>query len=379
MINDCDAINQQAICGKFYYAGSSRSYEALLVRSGEECIVSTRCCTRLARHPLQDTDISEPIGHLPYRFSFSDGAVFETQQHGCVEQQYYQQQCASSWVHKIEQNWRWAVFALCLIPILAYAFLNYAMPVIAKPLAEKIPQVLKHRLDQQVLESIEDGWLMPSKASAEKSAKLQAAWAKIPNTESFTLLQRDGGVMGANAFALPGGTIVVTDQLLDILINENEITAVLAHEAGHVHHNHGMRNIIQALGVAATLSAIIGDVSWLAESILITAPTILQQTAYSRDLEREADSFAYQQLQDIGVQASCLGAGLSHLVASHQSRLKSSKTAQQDKTQDPATDQTASKTEKIKTKIKEQRWFDYFSTHPATEERILQSGGTECH
>lgn len=400
MFNDCNSARSEAICGKFFYAGSSTSYDALLIRCDNECIISTRCCTRLARHPIDQTEISEPIGKLPYRFSFSDGAVFETQQHHCVEQQYCVGSQGCSWIHRLEQNWRWALLCLALIPVLAFCFLNYAVPVIAKPLAAKVPNLLKNKLDQQVLESIDGGWLGDSKANDDNNQRLKAAWAKVPNRDNYTLLQRDGKFMGANAFALPGGTIVVTDQLLETLPNINEITAVLAHEAGHVANNHGVRNIIQATGVAATLSAIIGDVSWLAESILITAPTVLQQTAYSRDLEREADLFAYQQLQAIDIEPSCLGAGLSHLVEAHDQKLaeemaesqaaEASHDAATTSSSEPTTStaNTASNSndiedkrdrkQKIKDALKQQKWFDYLSTHPAIQERIEQSGGTHC-
>lgn len=407
MFNDCNSARSEAICGKFFYAGSSTSYEALLIRCGNECIISTRCCTRLARHPIDQTEISEPIGKLPYRFSFSDGAVFETQQHHCVEQQYCTGSQGCSWIHRLEQNWRWALLCLALIPVLAYSFLNYAVPVIAKPLAAKVPKLLKSKLDQQVLESIDGGWLGESKASDDNNRRLKAAWAKVPNRDNYTLLQRDGKLMGANAFALPGGTIVVTDQLLETLPSINEITAVLAHEAGHVANNHGVRNIIQATGVAVTLSAIIGDVSWLAESILITAPTVLQQTAYSRDLEREADLFAYQQLQAIDIEPSCLGAGLSHLVQAHDKQLAeeitetttttgTTEAAAEPSSETPATTagtdngssdlkggtdvekDPRSRREKINDALKQQKWFDYLSTHPAIQERIEQSGGTHC-
>lgn len=48
--------------------------------------------------------------------------------------------------------------------------------------------------------------------------------------------------IGANAFALPDGTLVVTDELVELAgDNDDEVLAVLAHELGHIHERHGLR------------------------------------------------------------------------------------------------------------------------------------------
>ena len=60
------------------------------------------------------------------------------------------------------------------------------------------------------------------------------------NGSGSVLLFRDGGKFGANAFALPSGKIIVTDQLASLL-NDEQIVGVLAHELGHVVYRHGMR------------------------------------------------------------------------------------------------------------------------------------------
>ena len=50
----------------------------------------------------------------------------------------------------------------------------------------------------------------------------------------YQILFRKGGRLGANAVALPGGTIVVTDELVKLIGTGAGMMGVLAHEAGHV-------------------------------------------------------------------------------------------------------------------------------------------------
>jgi hypothetical protein len=84
--------------------------------------------------------------------------------------------------------------------------------------------------------------------------------------------------MGANAFALPGGTVVVTDQLLELSPDDAALAGVLAHEIGHVEHRHLMRQLISGtvVGVVATLLA--GDTS----SVMVALPAVLADLSYSR-------------------------------------------------------------------------------------------------
>ena len=55
--------------------------------------------------------------------------------------------------------------------------------------------------------------------------------------------------MPANAFALPGGTVVMTDAIVqaaaDKGISDDALVGVLAHEIGHVVHRHGMRMVVE--------------------------------------------------------------------------------------------------------------------------------------
>jgi predicted Zn-dependent protease len=96
-----------------------------------------------------------------------------------------------------------------------------------------------------------------------------------------------------NAFALPGGTVVVFSGALDKIENLPELMALLGHENGHVQGRHSIRTLVRSMGLYALLSFVAGDVGGLA-TVLAENARDLQSLSYSRDFEREADEAAMQ-------------------------------------------------------------------------------------
>ncbi|MBL8512278.1 MAG: M48 family metallopeptidase, partial [Betaproteobacteria bacterium] len=110
----------------------------------------------------------------------------------------------------------------------------------------------------------------------------------------------------------PGGVIVVTDQLVEVMPSEEEVMAVLAHELGHVKERHSLRHLLQDSITALMGLAIFGDVSGLT-SVAVALPTVLINTGYSRDFEREADQYAFALLRATGRSPRLFASALSAL------------------------------------------------------------------
>jgi predicted Zn-dependent protease len=87
-----------------------------------------------------------------------------------------------------------------------------------------------------------------------------------------------------NAFAMPGGFVVVHTGLLLQAATPEEVAGVLAHEVQHVEQRHSLRRIAQSLGLSAAVSILFGDLSGLA-----SLGGDLLQLKFSRDHETEAD------------------------------------------------------------------------------------------
>jgi Zn-dependent protease with chaperone function len=157
---------------------------------------------------------------------------------------------------------------------------------------------------------------------------------------AYTLEFRSSKDIGANAFALPGGTIIVTDQLVTLAGNDEEILAVLAHELGHVSERHPLRQLLQSSVAGLAMTWYLGDIS----TLLAAAPTLLLQSSYSRDFERRADRYAADMLRHNGIAPARLADMLGKLESSH-----------------PAEKAGKGQASRI---------AEFFSSHPDTEERI---------
>ena len=98
-----------------------------------------------------------------------------------------------------------------------------------------------------------------------------------------------------NAFAAPGGYIVVFRGLIDSSADVNGLAGVMAHEMGHVIERHGLEQLVKALGLSFVIGALIGDTSAFGNIAVDMAQT-LATLKFSRDAEREADRIAVEML-----------------------------------------------------------------------------------
>lgn len=124
-----------------------------------------------------------------------------------------------------------------------------------------------------------------------------------------------------NAFALPGGTIVVYTGLLAAADSPEQVAGVIAHEMAHVTRRHGMQRITQSVGVIAAFQLLLGDVSGLAG----LAVHVLREGAvnsYSREQEHEADLVGVQTMSRARLDPRALAAFLAVLKQREQSNLR---------------------------------------------------------
>lgn len=106
-----------------------------------------------------------------------------------------------------------------------------------------------------------------------------------------------------NAFALPGGHVVIHSGALLKARRGEEILGLLAHEIAHVNRRHSLHAIVDEVSFSILLGALIGDAGALGSVIHATAPT-LNQRAYSRDNERDADLTGMSYLIKAGIDPS---------------------------------------------------------------------------
>ena len=97
-----------------------------------------------------------------------------------------------------------------------------------------------------------------------------------------------------NAFAAPGGQIVIMRGLLETVSGPDAVAAVLAHEIGHVENRDATKNSLRAAGSAGLLAMVLGDIG--GGSLLAVLADHTLQASYSREAEEDADIFAIEML-----------------------------------------------------------------------------------
>ncbi|WP_163464248.1 M48 family metalloprotease, partial [Escherichia coli] len=92
----------------------------------------------------------------------------------------------------------------------------------------------------------------------------------------------------ANALTLTDGTIIITDELVNLIEDENELVSVLLHEMGHHYHHHIMNSLVSSSSLKFVSMWILRKSSGI-EDILLNSGNQLMTLSYSRDMELEAD------------------------------------------------------------------------------------------
>ena len=158
----------------------------------------------------------------------------------------------------------------------------------------------------------------------------------------------------------------MTDELIALADNDWQLQSVMLHEIGHVMHRHSLRRLIENSSTILLMIWLTGDmeasVGWLA-----TLPTILLQSGYSRDIEREADGYALDRMLESGISPQ-------HF-ANMMKKLDSSKSrndvGQEKNNHKPNSAEDENSPKQTQKKDDDDRsWADYISSHPATASRI---------
>ncbi|MHB1351994.1 MAG: M48 family metallopeptidase [Thiobacillus sp.] len=206
--------------------------------------------------------------------------------------------CASArperWAHLLESRLGFALAALVVSVLIVTAGLRWGVPAVAQLAAHALPAWVDQRIGDEALALMDQFSLSPSTLPAARRETLEQKLADQCRRQAcppYRLLFRDSRLFGANAMALPGGTVVVTDALVGLARHDEEVLAVVAHELGHVRHRHGLRLALQSLGAGAILVAVTGDIGSISD-LAAGLPSLLLQSGYSRDMEREADAYA---------------------------------------------------------------------------------------
>ena len=290
--------------------------------------------------------VSSRLADTPRYLYFPDGEKFETQDNLSVDRIVKRFAGArwTGWLHRLESRWRFVLIALAGMLVFLWGGIKYGVPLAARGIAGRLPPSILHAAGEQTLGILDRSVLSETNLDQAVRSRLQEHFQPViaahPD-EMLTVLFRKGGRVGPNAFALPDGTIVFTDEMVRLADHDDELVAVLAHEIGHVVHRHGLRAVIQDSLLGFALLAITGDATGSSE-LFLGLPVLLTQLAYSRTFEREADNYALDYLRTHNIPPIHFAHLMRRIEQAAPPRSEGS----------------------------EPKWSGYLSSHPLTTERI---------
>lgn len=200
-------------------------------------------------------------------------------------------------IHYIKKR-TWRTILLSLLAISAFVLLLYflVMPAIAEHVVQTIPTAYEVHLGEKIYKQNMLSYDIDTPCTRLVNEYFQTLRVKSRYPVKITVVDYDE----VNAYALPGGHIVVYSGLLEQMRNPEELVAVLGHEYGHIYFRHSLRAMAREAANYAVISLILGDVSGVTGVMVQNADNI-RSLQYSRELESQADTFGLRLMQQKGV------------------------------------------------------------------------------
>ncbi|MCH7944165.1 MAG: M48 family metallopeptidase [Proteobacteria bacterium] len=190
---------------------------------------------------------------------------------------------------------QWAAGIAALI-----AILFVGLPRAAEPVAAIMPLAWEEALGEQVFAVLakQNKFCLNADGGGALKRLTDRLMQELDSRYSFQFAVADSKMI--NAFAAPGGYIVLYRGLIADAQSPDDVAGVLAHEIGHVVERHATEGIVRATGLALIIQLLLGDPSG-ALGIGAAAGELLLTLAYSRGDEAEADAIAIELLATAGI------------------------------------------------------------------------------
>jgi len=256
-----------------------------------------------------------------------------------------------------------SVAAVLAIAATGYATMAVAPQALARFVPDKVVNSFADSLEKSVIKSSQHCNSPSGQDALNKLARRVVSGADDPPTFSLRVfdIRTTGGKRLVNAFALPGGRMVLSAGLIESAGGADEIAGVMAHELGHVAHHHPEAAIVRVYGWQMVLSLFTAGQG---ADMIGNIAGVLAVLKYCRAAEAEADAYAVKVLDNSKVDPK----GLQTFFTRLQKKKSAAGSGKPDEESSTL-----------------QNWLEpftgLFSTHPGTDDRIAnikpRPGGTE--
>ena len=209
---------------KYFDGKTSKKHLCTIVFDGQNLSITVAESENTITWPLTKCRFTPVLGTTDRTILFPDGAKCMTTAQSAIEEleKINGNNTVLRLVHTLEQRWRLTLGCLVGLIISVYLFTAYGIPVLAQTISNNIPIAIMNTLSDDVLVLLDRQIFEPTKLETEKQDTLKAVVHKlavdINSGHEYRLKFRNSIKTGANAFALPSGTIIVTDLMRPMLV-----------------------------------------------------------------------------------------------------------------------------------------------------------------
>ncbi len=287
-------LGEAAPKGDAYAPGSSRLVRARLVAgvAGTISLVEFDSGALLTDAPTSRIVREQRLGNLPTVLRFPDGWHFHSLDHGEVD--------SILRLRRSDRLHKWEAFRPRLALVVAFSFMaafavwRWGLAILIAAAIFLTPDGMPRAIDDGHMAFSDRTWASPSRLGTTERDRVVLVFDRLkavappPRFSDYRLVFRDIPAAGPNAFALPGGTVIITDELARSFPDPDVIAGVIGHELVHVAEAHGLKQVYRSLGTYLAVAVILGDVGPVLNDLLLEGG-LLFSLAYSREHESEAD------------------------------------------------------------------------------------------
>ena len=304
--------------GYFFDGQSAVKHAVSITVIGTEIVIQSETGQVLAKWPLHEVDLlpdGQRDNHLQLTNAHFPDARLTVEDPSLIGR--LSTLLPKVFGKRLRRGHIWLHVAVTLAVVVATATVFYfAIPSFTKPLAALVPLEWERTLGESVVASIPGAQKSCTEANGARAlAQLTERLTGVmdlPYPVDVSIAELDM----ANAFAAPGGFIVVGNKLIAEMQTAEELAGVVAHEMAHIAERHPMSRVVRVLGISLLLEVFSGGNSGAIEAVTQGA-SLLLMFSHSRDDERDADRIAVQALEKAGIRADGLSTFFARMEEKH--------------------------------------------------------------
>ena len=276
--------------------------------------------------------------------------------------------------HKRSLRYVLMILACVILPPFVFAIWVYVIPAMTDAVADQVPTEWEEKLGQDYFQTLFKESIKEPDPQVRKALDVMAKrlLTAVPDQPYHFRIYVHPSKM-VNAMALPGGTIIVFQGLINITETPEELAGVLAHEFQHVLKRHSTRGIIRSEAINIFATIVSGDSLM---NVILQAGGMMEFLRYSRKLESQADAEGMKMMLASRIDPKGMIRIFEKLEEKQHRQLKSSKeNSEEDNPQEESpgenSEEHAPEGKSADQKIdRTPEWMKYLSTHPAGEDRV---------